>query len=354
MAGLLSSLTNPFKGGGLLSDPMTRLQMGAAMMSGQTLGEQLGGGLMAAGVAGQDRRKKQAEQAKLNQTVEWLRNINPELAQAVETGAIEPSAAFEYAWKEKNAKPEGPKYMEVGGQLFNPANNEWIAPPVNPNDPAKKDPYAERQAAAQQLGLGPDDPAYQAFVLTGKMPREDQAPLTATDKNAILAADEAVMANQNAIDMLESVTKGTPGETLNDRAGSGLLAGTQSWMARNDPTGLFDDQQGEATTELNNVVLGQALASLKATFGAAPTEGERKILVDLQASIDKTPTERKLIMDRAVDLAKKRLAFNRQRAEELRGGTYYKPGTGLPSNQPTPPGAFGGATSGGLKWGVKQ
>ena len=103
---------------------------------------------------------------------------------------------------------------------------------------------------------------------------------------------------------------------------------------------------------MNNVVLGQALSSLKATFGAAPTEGERKILVDLQASIDKTPRERKLIMDRALELARVRLTFNQQRAAELRGGTYYKPGTGLPANQPTPQGSFSGRkTQSGVTWG---
>jgi hypothetical protein len=105
------------------------------------------------------------------------------------------------------------------------------------------------------------------------------------------------------------------------------LAGTQSWMARNDPTGFFNDDKGQATTELENVVLGQALSSLKSIFGAAPTEGERKILVDLQASIDKTPAERKLIIARAKALAEKRLQFNQERAQSLRNEDFYRPGT---------------------------
>ena len=351
MAGLLSGLMGGGQGGGLLSDPMLRLQMGAQMMQGGSIGDQLGGAFGAAAQYGMQRKQMAEQMAEKNKTLDYLRQQDPELAQAVEAGVLDPASAYK-AHLER-AKPQQPDYMEVGGQLFNPANNQWIAPPPNPNDPGKKDPYMERQQAAQSLGLTPQDPAYQGFVLTGKMPREDQAPLTATDKQAILAADEAVLANQTAIDMLESVTSGAPGETLNDRAGSGMTAGLQSWMARNDPTGMFDDAQGAATTELNNVVLGQALASLKATFGAAPTEGERKILVDLQASINKTPQERKLIMDRAVELARKRLAFNQQRASELRGGTYYKPGTGLPSNQPTPQGSFTGTTSSGLQWGVE-
>jgi len=186
---------------------------------------------------------------------------------------------------------------------------------------------AERQAAAQSLGLDPNDPAYKSYILTGKMPREDQAPLTATDKKAILEADDAVMVNQTVIDQLESVINpGADGKSINDTAGYGWNADIQSWLARNDGKNVFDDRQGQATTELKNIVLGQALSSLKSTFGAAPTEGERKILIDLQASVDKTPKERGAIIKRAIDLAKMRLKFNEERAKGLRGQTYYKPG----------------------------
>ena len=339
--GLLSSFTNPFKGGGLLSDPMTRLQMGAAMMSGNTLGEQLGGGLMAAGMAGQDRRKKQEADKTKTATLDWLRRTNPELAQAVEVGAIEPSAAFEYAWKEKNAKLKGPDYMEVGGQLFNPANNEWITPPVNPNDPAKKDPYAERRAAAEQLGLTPQDPAYQGFVLTGKMPREDQAPLTATDKQAILSADEMVAANENALQAIDQAT------ALSDKANAGWGAGMRASIGNNLPDWMVPDAVSSpdsslATTDMDNAIIGQALTSLKTIFGGNPTEGERKILLDLQGSSSMPAAVRKNILGRAKEMAQRRLEFNKARASELRGGTYYKPGTGLPANQPTPAGAFNG------------
>jgi hypothetical protein len=47
-------------------------------------------------------------------------------------------------------------------------------------------------------------------------------------------------------------------------------------------------------------------------------------LVDLQASIDKTPDERRPIIERAIRMAKARLKFNEERAARLRGGSYYK------------------------------
>lgn len=278
------------------------------------------------------------------------------------------------AWKRANQPPAPPELKDMGngqmyqydpmnpqgGQVFTPQG--YKAPPGNrlitgdevarlglpPGaynmDPEGKvtqigggggvnislaDEVAQRKAIAEGLGIAPDNPAYNTFVATGKMPREDQSPLTATDKKAILDADEAVAANQQAIDVLEGVlAPGPDGKSLNDKAGYGMTAGAQSWAAQNDPTGgmLFDQEQGNATAELDNAVVGQALGNLKAIFGGNPTEGERKILLDLQGSSSKSPEVRKAIYLRAIEAGRRRLSFNQQRAESLRGQNYYKPG----------------------------
>jgi hypothetical protein len=179
------------------------------------------------------------------------------------------------------------------------------------------------QAAATQ-GLQPNSPAYQSYVLTGKMPREDAQPLTATDKKAILEADEAVLQNQSAIDALKQAKQISP------QANTGYFASARGAMANALPDYALPDfvsskESGAATANYDNLVLGQALASLKSIFGAAPTEGERKILIDLQASADKPDNVRQDILNRAQVLAEKRLEFNKQRAGELRGGEFYKP-----------------------------
>lgn len=183
---------------------------------------------------------------------------------------------------------------------------------------------ADRARIATEYGLKPGSAEYRNYVLTGNQPRTGN--LTATDKAAIFQADDAVQASRNAIEQLKSVlTPDSSGTSLNDRAGSGYFAGTQAFLARNDPTGIFDDKKGQATTELGNVVLNQALGQLKAIFGGNPTEGERAILLDIQASGDKTPAERKIIIERALGLAQKRLDFNLNRSKELRAGTFYQP-----------------------------
>lgn len=271
-----------------------------------------------------EREQAQAEIARKN---EWLKSISDPKTRAMleaNPGLIDNYvAATDPAFQ----KPEKPTFMEVNGKIVNPATREVIYDGGSSSNSITSQ-IAERQAAAEALGLTPDDPAYKSYIFTGKMPREDQAPLTAGDKQAIREADDAILANTTAIEQLQSVLSGKQGETLNDRAGYGAFADWQSWAARNDPTGVFDDNKGQATTDLKNVVLGQALASLKTIFGSAPTEGERQILIELQASVDKTPDERKSIIERAIKLAEKRLQFNKDRASELRGQTYYKPGGG--------------------------
>lgn len=138
--GLLGGGAKPAGGiGGLLSDPMVRLQMGAAMMGGQTLGEQLGAGFGAAGMAGMERRKKMEAEAKRNQTVEWLRGVNPELADAVANDTLSGEDAFKLYYAQANQAPAEPTE------------------------------YEQRKQAAMEMGMDELSPDFQTFVLTGKM-----------------------------------------------------------------------------------------------------------------------------------------------------------------------------------------
>jgi hypothetical protein len=201
---------------------------------------------------------------------------------------------------------------------------------------------------AQKLGMTPDDPRYQSFVLTGKMPREDAQALTAVDKKAILEADEMVAVNEGAITALKQA------KSISDQANAGWLSGTRATLGANLPDLMIPDQisspeSSTATIDFDNAVVGQALTQLKAIFGGAPTEGERKILLDLQGSSNLPKESRDKILERAIAAAERRLEFNRQRAEEMRGGTYYKPNS-TTSKQPT---TTGGKTSNGLNFTVE-
>jgi len=186
-----------------------------------------------------------------------------------------------------------------------------------------------REAEADRIGLKRGDPRYQNFVLTGKMPREDTQPLTATDKKAIMEADDGVMAAQSAITSLQRA------KALSAEAYQGPLAAQRGYA-----TSILGDKAGSATVQLNNEVTTNALTQLKSIFGAAPTEGERKILLEIQGSASLAHADRVKIYDRAEALAQRRLEFAKRQADGIRGGDYYKPeaqrGQGQPAQTNTP------------------
>ena len=174
----------------------------------------------------------------------------------------------------------------------------------------------EMKAREQQVitqGGDPKDPRNQTWINSGKYPKEDQSPLTATDKQAIMAADEMVMSNQNVISNLKEA-KDLSKKALGFK-GAGIVA---------QGGALIGNEASQATVEMDNLITQNALGQLKAVFGGAPTEGERAILMQIQGASSQPDSVRQKIFDRAIDMANKRLEFNKQKADELRGGTYYK------------------------------
>ena len=168
-----------------------------------------------------------------------------------------------------------------------------------------------RRRQAEKQGLQPGTPKFESYVLTGKIGRDQD--LSATDKKAIQEADEGVLSAQTAIESLRQAKE------LSLKAYEGPTA---SYRAMG--MSMFGSEDGIATAELENVVGTNALGQLKSIFGGNPTEGERKILLELQGSVSKPDVVRQKIFDRGIALAEKRLGFNQRRAEELRDGTFYK------------------------------
>lgn len=110
---------------------------------------------------------------------------------------------------------------------------------------------------------------------------------------------------------------------LNDVAYEGKTAGAREVVGSIIP-GVRSSESQTATATLENLVLGNALSQLKVIFGAAPTEGERKILVDLQGSINKPAATRKAIWERAQAAAARRVADSQKRLQEITSGAYAR------------------------------
>ncbi len=330
-------------GGFLRSDNGSNLlqALGASLMSSPGYAPLSNFPSLLAGYQAQSAQKRASakEEEKANRTLEYIRSNFPDIGKMVDAG-LPVGEAFKMVIDSQ--KPQKRNLMSAGdGYFLDGDTGQWIASPAA----GKTNDYSQREAAAAQYGLEPGSPAYQAFILTGKMPREDQAPLTATDKKAILESDDMVAANENAIYALDQAEK------LSDQANSGWFAGSRAAIGNNLPDVMVPDfvsspQSSQATTDMDNAVVGQALSSLKTIFGGNPTEGERKILLDLQGSSSMPVAVRKEVFKRAKEMAQRRLEFNRQRAAGLRGGDYYKPGAGSAA-----PG--GQRTSSGIEWSIE-
>ena len=76
------------------------------------------------------------------------------------------------------------------------------------------------------------------------------------------------------------------------------------------------------TRILNNLLGSQGLAKLKATFGGAPTEGERAILMELEGIGSKTREERGAIIKRAYKVLQDRVAREQTRLDQITSGAY--------------------------------
>lgn len=110
---------------------------------------------------------------------------------------------------------------------------------------------------------------------------------------------------------------------------TGFAAETRAAAARLPLIGnvIADKDRGAATTEYKTLVTEQALNNLKAIFGGMPTEGERQILLQMQALPDYTPEEQQRIIDNAVAAADRRIQFNKQKSSAITTGQYSTMGS---------------------------
>lgn len=298
--------------------------LGAGIASGPTFGRGVANGLSMLPQAkildqqARDRREERAkEETQRNMTLDILRNTYPDLAQAVEAGAITPTDAWNERFARDRAAKAGPELTANMRDFQFAQDNPGFAEFINPGGSGGGDQPAsvKEYQFAQSQGYDKD---YQTFIQ--EKGRNAGTP-PATIAKEIFEADEGAQAGQNVITALDQAL------TLNDTAWDGPLADLGSSTTallgkKDDPTTLAAVQ----TQELKNLVTANALESLKATFGAAPTEGERKILLEVQGSINQPRDVRKRIFERAKVAAERRLKFNQERGNALRGGSYFDPG----------------------------
>lgn len=266
-----------------------------------------------------EKKKALADQAALRtKYADYFRTQGkPQVAQGIADGIIDPAQAY---WDHISPKAVDPvRGIEINGRLVNPVTGELMG---DYSDGGGANVPSGYQLTPDGSGLmptpgGPADPKNPLNL------RKMNPPPNATVQKEILETDEAIQAGENVISSLDRALK------LNKTSKSGFGADFFSTIGANVPDWVpvaGGDASDIATQELKNIVTAQALESLKATFGAAPTEGERKILLEVQGSVDQPEKVREAIFKRAQAAAQRRLAFNRDKAAKLRSGGYFTEG----------------------------
>lgn len=314
--------------------------LGSGLMSGKTFGEGLAQGIANAGEgrvrddAYATQQKAEAERQKgINQTVEYMRQKGyNDLVAGVEGGGLDVGTAWSEALK-RSSPGYGQPDLTADMQNYqfaqqNPGFAEFMG--GSHGSPTIVETYDQETG---QPVKGYMQGA--TFVPVGgpKAPTARDNPMNATIQKEIFEADETVQAGEAVLGGLTRALE------LNNLAYDGPFADQRSAVMA-----IFGDQGGISTQELKNVVTAQALESLKAVFGGMPTEGERKILLEIQGSVDQPKPVREAIYRRAMAAAERRIATNRAKAHGLRTGQYFDPSFG----QQAP----GGQTSTGLQWSI--
>ena len=158
--------------------------------------------------------------------------------------------------------------------------------------------------------------------------------LSPAEQRQVFQQQDQIDAGQSTLSLLSQAKE------LSGKFRGGAGAGTMAYLGSQarSAVGMAPSEESNALINYDNLVKEQALAQLKTTFGGNPTEGERKVLLDLQASSGKTPEQRAAILDRAIALAQDRVKGAEQRRESLLTRSYRQPAGAQPP-APAAPGA---------------
>lgn len=140
-------------------------------------------------------------------------------------------------------------------------------------------------------------------------------PLTPTEFKELTETEDTLSASKTALSAIDKAIQ------INPLAYSGVTAN----MMAKVQSEFGGSPRADATIEMDNLIQNQALSSMKSIFGGNPTEGERKILLDLQASATKTPKQREEILKRAKSATEARISGMQNKAQAIRTREYGTP-----------------------------
>ena len=155
--------------------------------------------------------------------------------------------------------------------------------------------------------------------------------MSVTSQKELIQSEEEVQGGVQAIQFIKQA------QDINKKA-MGFTGAKQVASAGSLLPDVLRPQMFDDTQELDNIIQNTALPQLKAIFGGMPTEGERKVLLEMQGSSSKPAPVRKGIFLRAEQAARNRLKFTTEKSKRLREGTYFSgdPGVEQDTEQASP------------------
>jgi len=219
-----------------------------------------------------------------------------------------------------------------GGQVVAQAPN---APSTGERE---EDKFQGRQRIAERLGMKPDDPETKRYLATGQVPGSDK--VTPTQFKMIADAEDENLNLNGTIEVLSRA------RALNGKIFTGATAGARTWLGTQLKDGLVPDfiadpQGAQATEEWSKLMEPEALQTMARTLKGATTDFELRTFIKQLADPTTTPQTRLAVIDRLERMAKRNIAINQNRMDQIRGGTYTRPGggesSGAPAARPQPP-----------------
>ena len=250
-----------------------------------------------------------------NKTAAYLRSQpgGAQFADAIENGMIDGSTAFK-SWLDASRGPDPTASMrDYQFAQENPGYADFLNPPSAAGGDLPSSVQEYEYAKTQ---------GYTGSLLDFQKAKSSagRAQMNPTTQKELFEAEDAAKAGDYVLSALDEAI------SLNDTAYDGPFADV-----RGDTTALVGDESGVATARMKNVTTELALSQLKTIFGSMPTEGERKILLELQGSVNQAKPVRAAILKRAREMAERRIADAKAKADALRSGAYFEEGYGQPA-----------------------
>jgi hypothetical protein len=278
-------------------------------------------GLRGVGQYAQDRR---AYETNMNKMLSEVEVDKAKQMAGLESKYLSSAAT---AMKPRVAKPVGTQV--VGDKIVaisqDPDTGQYSQTVIG-DAPKNLHPIPGQASNGQPVFMGPSGPVDASGNPVSQFDVKPKT-VTATEQKQIWDTEDLVNEGSNTVGTLEQAM------SLNGQAYEGSLAG---WRKSLGQLMGSDDPRYVATESFDNLIMTSALQSLRSTFGGNPTEGERKVLLDIQAISSKPRAVRDEILRRGMALAKTRIARETQRLTRLKGGEYSTRG-GATAGQPARP-----------------